>query len=450
MSTENELRDAFQFLVDGGVPRPDPYQRLVNLRQRRDRMRRAVVGSVVVAATVATVGVGALVNRAGGGAVPTGGVTGTPAAPRPFNDSGVNNVVAAPANHLYATVRHCPNPTSSWLPRSKPGTSVYGLVGCVTQLLGSDDGGYTWTVRVANTDVLLGSAVTATTLLGYRQALPPSPSPGKGFKLSDFKRIAVLSTDGGRHWRPVAFDSAPVASVQAGGFAASLTPQGGPYKVYVVDVHTGRAAPLAAQPAFSGGSGLQPDMVPTDMVPTPGPTLWAAFAGSVAVSRDAGRTWRTTTVDRGCAGALWQSGPTAKLACQPSSTQPSSTQPSSTPSLVVRLYQSDDFGLTWRLVTLPRPLPFVTNGDEFVGAYFTADGRLIGGLSLRIGGLRLWLLAGGGRAWQEIPMLGVPQPAQVLTMMSNNGLLLSAADGDVSVYLCTDLTHWTRVAVMAP
>jgi hypothetical protein len=426
MDTENALRDAFQRAVEDVVAQPEPYERVLGLRRRRSRMRLGVAGSAVAAVVAVTLGVGQLMAPAGSGLAQPGASTMTSVLPPTSPGLGVTSVVAASPNHLFATVRQCPHSTPPPVSSNAPVTE------CPTLVLGSDDNGRTWDVR-ATAEVSLTSAVDATTLLGWQQHT--SPVAGRGLTLSElYAGTNVVSPDGGRHWYPIEMDNTTIASVPAAGFVVCWTPKfGDPCRLWSVDPLTRRAAPLATQPTFSdytvwlGLSGHS----------AKGETLWAFSRGSVSVSRNAGKTWQNTTVAPGCgSGQMWHSaGPIAKMAC------------TSWGPLDTTVYQTDDYGVTWSSVALPRPLPFVTEKDQTMGVEFMADGTVVGGLSMREGGLRLWMLSDGGTAWREIRTAGVPQPAQVLQMTPDNGLLLSAASGDDNVYLCADLSHWAKVSV---
>jgi hypothetical protein len=421
MGTESELRDAFAVATQRVVPRPEPYQRLVDLRRRRARRRAGLAGvaAVAVASAVLAAGGGWWPGPAGGGRV----AVGTPSAGAGGDMfTGVSWAAAPDADHLYAGVNRC---------RQAPES-------CRFTLLASADGGRSWTPRdslpLVGTPVLVG----AQTLLAWRADALADPAPGPtALKPPIRADNAVITTDGGRHWYPLTGADRSTAAVPAGGFALCMPPASSTCELYAVDPARHLMSRLATQPSLPSGTVAHTE-VPFGVAA--GPTLWVAGWGSgvsVAVSRDAGRTWSRSTPDPQCQSltGLWHgTGGVAQMLCE-------------TQAGARRWYRTEDYGKTWRPLRLPLPLPFVTGQDEVAGPTFLADGSVVGGLSPQDGsGLRLWVLRLGGGEWRRIPTSGVPARAQVMQITPDGGLLLYALrDGTFDVYRSPDLRGWTRL-----
>jgi hypothetical protein len=228
-----------------------PELSVIQRRATRRRRRRVALASAGLAAVVAAVGgltVDALSGRHG-----TPDVTGSSAAPNvtpsewvPFAWGPVAWVDTADGTHVYAELQACG--------------------ACARRLVGSDDGGRTWTTRAELTEMEIPQLFGATTL----EMAGPTPK---------------ISTDGGRTWSPRVDDPTPAATVPAGGW---LECGGSLCTLQVVDPATSRWHPLAAPPPL--------DVKTIGAVPTAA-GLWltgldpTTRAPSVAVSRDGGATW---------------------------------------------------------------------------------------------------------------------------------------------------------------
>jgi photosystem II stability/assembly factor-like uncharacterized protein len=384
---------------------------------------------VAAAVTGTVVAVTALGGSPGSTPTPAGS-SGAPPAGATFN--GISWVTAADAEHLYATVLRCPN----------------GLDRCPQQLVGSDDGGRTWTLRSATHVPQSAYFAGPSTLVGRDVSL----WAGTGTPVKNSAELSV-STDGGRNWHDIADSTTPVASVPDGSFATcgpELGPSSGQtYRltctVFAVDPAARRAAPLASQPALES---IDPSLTLQSFGgTTAGAALWvtgSSGAGpgngvSVAVSRDAGRTWRTTPVDPDCVvrSELWHSdGATAKVVC-----------PGHKDS-TAHAFRTDDYGATWHEVALPRPLPNVNATDEYA-IRFTVDGALLALLyPADESGVRIWTLPDGSTSWVRVPTTGLPRYAQVIKNTPDGGYVAYSGGRDTfSFYRSSDLRTWTAVTI---
>ncbi|MEJ3749637.1 hypothetical protein WEI85_41050 [Actinomycetes bacterium KLBMP 9797] len=255
------LREMFEDLADGAPPS----SRLIGDdlyavgRQRHRRRTRLATGAAALALAVLAGGTGAVLTR--GGPEPPGPAAGG----QPLPDGIVQSFDAADAEHLYVTQFACtPGPTC-------PKTRV--------RLLGSDDGGRTWTVRGSAVDV------AAMTVLGPRTLVAHSVGDA----------APIVSTDGGRVWKP----ARPQNAVRVVPDGAALicwpaTAQTG-CVAHALDPAAGWFAPLTEPPALAGGYTLE----------SVAGQFWAtgttpAGEPAVAVSTNAGGSWLTRVLDCDC------------------------------------------------------------------------------------------------------------------------------------------------------
>jgi hypothetical protein len=424
MNIEDELRDAFADALRDVAPKPEPYQRLLGRRRRRREIRVfAAQRAGVVVLVVLVIGAGWVFigpHRAPSPAVTRQPKPALSIAPNHFLN-GITWAGATDADHLYATARRCP-PTA----------------GCGLALYGSDDAGRTWTRR--------GSAGPA--------YLTVAPGGGLVGWFGDGQSLVAerdlrVSTDGGRSWAKITTVTKPVAAVPAGGYAMCPEVYGGSMTctVYAVDLVGHRAAPLANQPPL--GIGLSSDILPMSIgAPGGSGALWAIGTPrgkqqgiAVAVSRDAGRTWHTKTVDPGCAANLsvlpWRSAAgSAAVHCTPSTLG------------ATRLYGTTDYGASWQRVPVPTPLPFEKAGDQS-DIEFAADGSLVGWDSPKDGSAyQWWVLPPGGGSWRQVPTGALPA-GYFITVASGGGFLgYSFRDPTFDLYRSTpDLTGWTKLTI---
>ncbi|WP_433043670.1 hypothetical protein [Dactylosporangium sp. CS-033363] len=225
----------------------------IERRMRRRRRRRAVRAGLASAAAVLAVVGGVAVLRPGPAPAPE------PAAPPA--DGTVHWASTGDADHLYAMVQSCAN--------------------CPAELLGSDDGGDSWTVRAS-------SVGTALVVRG-----PETLSVTIGVN------ITMISVDGGRTWQKVTADPAPVAAVPDGGWLqcadflaleGPVAPSGETCMPTVIDPAARTARPLASPPERFAARAL---------VRMPAAAGWWLLgsrdgAAAVAVSQDRGAHWVVT------------------------------------------------------------------------------------------------------------------------------------------------------------
>ncbi len=441
-----DLRELFDELVDGKEPPTRlTADSLYASGQSRTRARTlAGVTSAAVAVVAVIVGVTTLLG-------PSGGSRGTPSQ---FGDNtpttpadryidrlkGIQTAIATDANTLYVM------------------TSCPSRAGCTDEVLRSTDGGHSWsvrsTIRGLSTMVYAGGNV----LLGWQVELPristcapgPQPTvppPGRCPVVVPSAPTLVISTDGAQHWNSLVLTETPVAAVPPGGLAIcidEMRSSPNTCTVYVVDPVGRRAAPLAAQPP--GGLGL--GMRSLKRVEASGTgVLWVMGAAAstqsasglaVAVSRDAGRTWRTTTIDQTCPGPLklwFSSGATAKALC-------------SDGGLHLKLYRTDDYGTTWHQVPLPQPFPFARPDSEF-DQMFLSDGTFVGAEFPANGPARFWRLREDSPSWQSIPGTGLPAGVGIIDVSPDGTVLAFRAPDGHDLYRSSDLSTWTRIPVSA-
>jgi hypothetical protein len=245
--------------------------------RRRFRRRRAVLSAslALTAALVLALGLTLAPGPRPDGP-PVGGTTGS-VDPRP-GVTGAGRIIqwsgAADAQHLYLAYLSC-------VKAACPKTSV--------DLVGSDDGGRTWTARVA------GLGAYPLTVLGSGTIVAGSFAP----------RPAVLtSMDGGRTWTTAASAPAATAAVDAGAglLCWSAEPDHG-CRLHTVDPVSGEVRRPAVQPTID----LDADASIVDA----GGRLWVSgrdrstHRPAVSVSDDRGRTWSSHSfaAPAGCVGA---------------------------------------------------------------------------------------------------------------------------------------------------
>ncbi|WP_433203177.1 hypothetical protein ACQP00_33675 [Dactylosporangium sp. CS-047395] len=224
----------------------------IERRTRRRRRRRALRGGLTGAAAVVAVVAGLALLRPGPAPAPE------PAAP---GDGTVHWAGTGDAGHVYAIVQSCAS--------------------CPAELLGSDDGGDTWTVRTS-------SVGTALVVRGPRT-----------LSVTIGVDITMVSVDGGRTWQQVTLDPAPAAGVPDGGWLqcadflaleGPVAPTGETCIPTVIDPAARTARPLADPPeAFAARS----------LVRLPAAAGWWLLGNrdgepAVAVSQDQGAHWVVT------------------------------------------------------------------------------------------------------------------------------------------------------------
>jgi hypothetical protein len=259
-----DLRDLFEELAaTPGPPTRSTAEATYAVGRRRWRRRRAVTAAtatMLAAVTAAGIAATAIGLRPDPVAPP---VSAGIVAPEP---GIVRWAGAADADHLYLAYFACR------VGPSCPKTRV--------RIVGSDDGGQTWTQRSAAVDLGDITVLGPGLLVGHGSAQPNGPT---------------LSADGGRTWRPLTVADRPAPAVPAGGGLICLSTSAQPPAdcgLYAVDPAAGTASRLVARPTV-----VVPDQ---DHVTTAGGAIWLGGMGdgwpAVAVSRDGGRNWSTFTL----------------------------------------------------------------------------------------------------------------------------------------------------------
>src|SRR5436190_6007585 len=175
---------------------------------------------------------------------------------------------------------------------------------CALRLIGSDNGGASWTERSLPPDVGRWMPAQAAAVLG---ASPPIVTgPGviglAATKMVDLRPTPTVSlgpagaatrwwvsVDSARSWRPVTTQSTAASAVPANGWADCVPDPGRDRCTgYLVDPLTATESPLENQPTRD----------PQTMSMLAGGALWATSDDgpsrpAVSVSHDAGRTWAT-------------------------------------------------------------------------------------------------------------------------------------------------------------
>jgi hypothetical protein len=255
-----ELHELFNELADGPAPPSsfDAEQTFRTGRRRRYRRRGALIAATALAAAVAA-GMGAVASTDRPN-------TPTPAAdasarsePRPDATSPDNIVQwagAADARHLYLAYLHC-----TGTPCRKD----------AFDLVGSDDGGHTWTTRVEAIQVFDWHVVGAGALIG-----------------TDAHGL-VASTDGGRTWSALSTGSEPAGWVPQDGIVA-CRPAGERQscQLSTVNLADRRVAPLAVQPPVAADPAGVQDVGGRILVAGTDPATGTA---ALATSTDRGRGW---------------------------------------------------------------------------------------------------------------------------------------------------------------
>jgi hypothetical protein len=263
-----DLRDLFEELTrEPAPPTRSTAEATYAEGRRRWRRRRAVTAAAATVLAAVT---------AGGIALATAPTASGPADPAAAPAGAVSGGMvvwtgAADARHLYVGYAACPDGSCpKWIVR----------------LVGSDDGGRTWTERAGRVS-LVGLDV-----LGPRVLVQDGPAPSG----------PSVSTDGGRTWRSVGFHEAPRSPDGGMLLYCATTRHEAGCELTVLDPAAGTHALLARPPALA--------LTVVGPVYGLGGAAWMAGTDggrpAVAVSRDDGRTWSTHTFPEpaGCADHL--------------------------------------------------------------------------------------------------------------------------------------------------
>jgi hypothetical protein len=328
---------------------------------------------------------------------------------------------AADANHLYAVRRECGR--------------------CLPELIASSDGGRSWTKRsqLENTDdspalmvlspkvVLLhwasltnssGAPVNSEPEAG---GPPATADPGAGGGAIETR----VTVDGGRTWRRPPTSEKPVTAVAKHMRLLDETygmRRGDPsqFPVFAIDPESGQIAPLANQPPVHY----------REVVDVPAAAgLWVTGADpatdkpAISVSRDGGRTWRTTVfraenpvvLRRADPGVTTPSGPAMSIGISPPhmatsdgrlayATMPTQGGPGKV--VVPGIYRTTDGGAHWeRTGDLRMPAPLLGSRSTVI-----ADGTHV--LAATDGRSYQFVGSPDGRTYTRIDLGLLPAPGE--------------------------------------
>jgi hypothetical protein len=414
------LRERFEELADRDTPLSRlTYDdiRVAAGRRRWNRAAAAVAGGLSVAVVAAAV---VLSTGPRPESLPPGAtVSPTDNNRNRYDDGGIFQAVATDADHLYAKQTRCPTPES-----------------CGIDLVGSDDGGRTWTLRKRHG--------------GLPGKLWSTPS-GR-LTLRDGSTVST-SVDGGRTWTTVTTrtDSTPVQTVADDGWLDCRFGEG-PKCLLAYTPDGASRAPLANQPNLENVGVF-------DVPAAAG--LWvvgddpATGRKSISTSHDSGRTWSPTFVpgaelpgDRRVDYQLTTvDGRTAYLI---SRTLPLAPPPDPSPGTccnysgsMVRIDRTDDGGLSWRRVDPRHTVPLT-----WAWTYLAADGSHMVQEADR--STKWWRSHDGGASYQPTAEVrGLPrelgfETGRAVIAVAPGVYLAYNTEG---VYRSADGFTWTRIPV---
>lgn len=427
------LRELFEEATEEPPPSRLLADEVYAAGRRRLRHRRSALGAAALAVTagvVAAVGVLA-VPGAGPGPAPDdrGAVAGPPGTPGVLPLPGqIQWIGAADARHIYLALSTCSG----------------GPCKTRMQLVGSDDGGRTWTER--GTPMHLGDAAVLRSgvLLANLPVGQPSSSQPDAGEPEPVLRKLMTSRDGGRSWQAPQTGST-VPAVPSGSVAVCWPdpdPEPGgvsilgsqPCTVHAFDPVANRVSPLAVQPTQI--------LVDRQAITESAGRLWApGFDRStgrpaVASSTDSGRTWSSHVF-------------AAEPACSPSVCVLPSVAVGAGPvayamiaSDRTRMVYQHTAAEGWQRRTGADQLPY---GGSDPGSFVTPDGSHVlyqpsGDGTDPDGEYQFWAARGGGSAYQPVELNGLPRMFSPV-LRAADGWLYALGDGDVS-YGSTDGWHW--------
>jgi hypothetical protein len=268
-----DLRDMFEDLAGPPAPptRMTAEATFAEGRRRWRRRRAMTVTTATMVAALSAAGIGVAVAGRPSDTRPL--PPAASASTHPPARAGVMQwAVAADARHLYLSYYACP------LGRCDK-TKV--------RIVGSDDGGVTWTERNPYVETAGGITVLGPEVLLLPRLLPSPP---------------MLSRDGGRTWHKLTATAQPARAVSRLGGPVCLTEGYTPTcTLYAVDPAAGTFSRLANQPDLNIDVQREPVVVA-------GGAVWVAGrdaegrSPAVSVSRDDGQSWSTHVLADG--GAL--------------------------------------------------------------------------------------------------------------------------------------------------
>jgi photosystem II stability/assembly factor-like uncharacterized protein len=384
-------------------------------RRRHRRRRRMVVGGAIAAAVLATVGT----------LTATSTLTALPRQEEPPADRGPSVVRqeprpgvsgpgaiiqwagAADAEHVYLAYIHC-----GGSPCRKDSFD----------LVGSDDGGHTWSDRTT------GLAVTDWRVIG----------PGTLLATRRSTMELLTSVDGGRTWSELATRSSVKAVPDGGELICRFANGDSPCRLHAVDPRAGWLAPLSTQQP------LRLDQF-TSIVDVGG-RLWltgtnrATGRPAVAVSVDRGRTWSTHafTEPQACSSACGA----PSLATADGKTV--YVMIGDTAMLQRFVYRSND-GQSWsRLDTGNVPYgrepgwSFVASDGSHVICAIGQRGQDVDECQFRA--------ARDGTGYQRAELDGLPTPVHQVERAPDGWFYAVSYAPTSALYGSRDGLHWSRVA----
>ncbi|GAA3754530.1 hypothetical protein GCM10022225_44140 [Plantactinospora mayteni] len=411
-----ELRELFEDATEAPPPTRLLADQVYAAGRRRRRRRAAAMAGTAFAVTACAVATAAVVAMPGTGSGPapvddqvaSAAPTGAPGVlPHPGR---IQWMRAADSRHLYLALSTCSG----------------GPCKTIWQLVGSDDGGRTWTERGTPAQYANALVLGPDLLLVDRTTEPLGGRPS----------TLVASRDGGRSWQ--ATGTAPaVPAVAPGSFAVCRpdpeTESGGtsipgvePCQVYAFDPVTNRVSPLTEQPAQILGD--RQAIVESDG------RLWAP-----GYDRESARPAIATSVD---GGRSWSSHTFAEMAVCGAYECPQ-VQISIGPGGVDYAVVTDTRGRAvyrhtvaegWQRRPGADQVPYEPSNP---GSFVTPDGSHVvyqastGPRGPGSGEYRFWAARRGGASYQQVELRGLP-PMFSPVLRARDGWLYARGDGDVS------------------
>jgi hypothetical protein len=410
------LRELFEEAANSSAPPSRLTAEQVYAAGRRRRRRRsALAGGAAAATCFAAVAVIALLAPEASQVVarkPSAGGTASDAQRMPgpglLPEAGerIQWAGAADAQHLYlmlSTLSSCAAP-----PCAKT----------IMQVVGSDDGGHTWSNRGAPINVASVAVLGADQLVATVLVEAPKPNT----------QTLQVSVDGGRSWQPTGGAPA-VAAVPAGSAAVCWPDKDGARQaeapgcaLYALDPVSRRLARLSAQPPLTVTDDLR--------IEASAGRLWAPGIDpatnrpAIAVSADAGRNW-STHVFADAPGCAVDGCPPPSLATGTGGTAYAVV--SGDRARAVYRHSAGQAG-GWQRVAAADRVPFERADTS---SFVTADGthvlcHVAASRAQGVAGCRFWAL---GDAYQPVQLDGLPDTVY---------LIRRTADGLFYTYSYTD------------
>ncbi|MFF5227800.1 hypothetical protein [Dactylosporangium sp. NPDC000521] len=433
----NQIRERFDEAA-GAAPPSRLSADTVYMRAFQRRRRRAA-GWTAAAAAAAVAAIAAATTLA-----PSGGQPADPPAqtadgwPAGTRDGSIVSIAAADAEHLYAKVNACGQGAQRQ---------------CTVNLVGSDDGGRTWTVRSADFagDVSAPSPGVLAQTVEQQNTDPTGPQ---------LLHIPLVSRDGGRNWQVVETVAGQVPKVPAGGWiiCAPPTRPADLCTMLAVDPVTARATLLANPPDI--------DVHDSVAVPSAG-GLWVSgwerggeHRPAVSVSHDSGGTWTTHVFGRGEADVpvpdMFQypvvasvdgvTGYTIIPLPDPADTTGMGPTSAATAGIKTLVYRTGDGGRSWQRVHPAQSLPRVYYQEG--AAYVAANGAHVV-ITEQDPPQRWYASTDGGQTYHPAkqPGLGTAllHTAYKRVLAAGPGAYL-AFDAE-ALYRSSDGLQWTRTVI---